>query len=355
VDFAAERAQQVMGKAPVVGETFQTGSTRWQVGKVGQDTVTMQIEVDKGSIAFEKLAVGTDGRATLTITHPGQPPQTMGLRQLPAGAGRLLVDDTPLSSTVYRFRLGQGPTAPEVEVAIPNRTNGKPDSNLIKDIQEMLANLPKEHADAQGYIRINRNDNVMDLYWRQIGQFGTSGKSAATAGPGSITPSGHTARVTDFYPTSTSSTTRFSERLNTFWHETGHHIARKLWGRPDAVPAQEWVRVMNADAKFVSDYAQSNAAEDFAEVVAAYLQSDAGRLDASLRSQFQHRFELLDRVFGVDSHLAEVHAAMQQSMRRLRIGIVGTAGASATGLVLLDRSRRHSQPPTQTAAVSNMP
>lgn len=83
------------------------------------------------------------------------------------------------------------------------------------------------------------------------------------------------------------------------WHEGSHNLARKLFG--SSKPNDLWIDRAKKDNVFMSNYAQENFAEDFAETVSYYVYYQAGILDPSIYVKFKNRFDYLNtEIFGVD-------------------------------------------------------
>jgi hypothetical protein len=86
----------------------------------------------------------------------------------------------------------------------------------------------------------------------------------------------------------------------TMLHEHAHVIAGQIYNNKSMLPDGTWQHAVQKDMQqggSVTGYAQVDSAEDFAETVALYLESDGGLLDPTLRERYPHRFEALDQIF----------------------------------------------------------
>ncbi len=78
-------------------------------------------------------------------------------------------------------------------------------------------------------------------------------------------------------------------------HEFGHLIASQVFG--STTPNNRYSNNASRDRFSVSEYGNNSWAEDFAEGIEAYLRTNAGQLNSTLRSQLTNRFSFFDDVF----------------------------------------------------------
>lgn len=90
----------------------------------------------------------------------------------------------------------------------------------------------------------------------------------------------------------------FSGVAKTFWHEQGHAYFANIINKGEF--ANNWVKAVNKDGKFVTEYAKTNFEEDFCETIAHYILYDGGVKKNSLRGNFKARFEILDEIFNAN-------------------------------------------------------
>jgi hypothetical protein len=90
----------------------------------------------------------------------------------------------------------------------------------------------------------------------------------------------------------------FSGVAKTFWHEQGHAYFANIINKGEF--ASNWVKAINKDGKFVTEYAKTNFEEDFCETIAHYILYDGGVKKNSLRGNFKARFEILDEIFNAN-------------------------------------------------------
>jgi hypothetical protein len=87
-------------------------------------------------------------------------------------------------------------------------------------------------------------------------------------------------------------------------HETGHaYSLREVWANnPGARDA--WQHAIAADGRSVTDYGDTNAAEDFAEFMILYADVLGSPCEASARALFPNRFREMDKLFprGIPAH-----------------------------------------------------
>lgn len=197
-----------------------------------------------------------------------------------------------------------------IELYVPALSDGKPDDAALRRVTDALAALPYARLSAIQGIRVNAYDNHWDPQWRQA--YLNFTRSAATGG------SEDARRVIDFFPPGMA--TKGPGELR---HELGHLVAEQEWST--TAPPPRWEEAMRIDGAFASDYALNSRAEDFAETVRVYLETDAGVRDPALRRRFLSRFRILDEMFGAH---AEARIRLRAQVRRGAVAVtVGGAGA----------------------------
>lgn len=81
----------------------------------------------------------------------------------------------------------------------------------------------------------------------------------------------------------------------TLLHESAHILSERLWGDDLKAPAwRRWMAAMDKDGAAVSDYADTDPEEDFAETFALYHYAQEHPQGARWAEQFAHRFALMD-------------------------------------------------------------
>jgi hypothetical protein len=83
----------------------------------------------------------------------------------------------------------------------------------------------------------------------------------------------------------------------TLIHEVGHVVASSLLGPTDDPTWREWKQARARDNAVVSDYADTDWGEDFAETYSAWVAARGTPFEASVRARFENTFAILDRLF----------------------------------------------------------
>ena len=198
------------------------------------------------------------------------------------------------------------------------------DFSELDRIRDYLARTPLSEVDAIEMIRLNDAAYVNDAYFQV--KFGNPNHiSPASAGRDHL---GSDKRLVDFYIDRNGQSLSLS--LQYFLHEFAHLAAIKRYG--SSTPPRRWRKAMKKDGRAVSDYAENNDAEDWAESVMTYL--IAGR-NATNRQHYKHRFEELDNFFaenpGARDDLLTAYAGILK-----KAGIV--LAVTATGTYLINRA-----------------
>ncbi len=230
--------------------------------------------------------------------------------------GRSTPTDFPASSTKktggdmvrmnanhYDLQFESGGSRHSVRVIIPAAKNGSADGRMLEKIKSVVAQLPADAVKDVDKITVNPYRNKWDEYWEK--EYKTKNfKSAATAGE----RLGE--RVIDIYPAGHKFTPP-SMVANTMQHELGHIVAVRKYG--ETKPNAEWLKAIEADKRKVSDYGNNSHAEDFAEAMRIYLETDGGARKPELLRKYAGRFKILDEIMNVDV------SARQQIAEELRV------------------------------------
>lgn len=195
---------------------------------------------------------------------PFRKPPIVKLVEFPSNAGSF-------SSSVHSLHIGEK----VIDLVIPSN---KGLDRVLEGLTQAVLNLPFRHLELVKTIRVNPYEN---RYFQER-VFGS-------------TTDNHP--MIDLFPLSFdhfSNNLPFGVRL--LRHEFGHLIATKIFGR--STPNKDYISEAQRDGIGVSEYGNTNWAEDFAETIETYLRLNAGNLDSHVRHQLRNRFEFLDRVFG---------------------------------------------------------
>jgi hypothetical protein len=238
-------------------------------------------------------------------------------------------NNSPVIGVTARYEVPfRGGTTP-VTIRYPKSANPLTNRRLRSMADDLIAHLPAEHADAQSLILI------------ESGKFHVGTMAQATTSTEGLTE----VRVAKMFDSATKSS--FLKRLETFWHETGHTIALKLWNSKFQ-PSAEWARAVVLDGRFITGYSmhqyglrgmnKNELAEDFAESVSAYLSTDGGRTNPELRQQFSARFSVLDRIFAVPSNQEMLRTTLTSNASRKRIAFSTVAlSGGVTAIVITEQ------------------
>ena len=121
---------------------------------------------------------------------------------------------------------------------------------------DFFSAMPAKLRDATDQVVLTAQANKYDAYWG--GKYDLPGfESAATGGDGGITI--YNGRAASMYVLA---------------HESGHNLAKKLWGDTFPPPDSDFAVAAAGESK-VSEYARSSTAEGFAEAVRVYVESPA--------------------------------------------------------------------------------
>jgi len=248
----------------------------------------------------------------IAITEPGKPVKSYEHDSITLPNGKIVqkfYDTSPVEANILTFEVKGRDGVHEVRVKLPQLT-GESLENHKEIIKKILAALPKTHADAQGVILVPGGEYYVSKNVAGLSYNDKFDEKRAISFIGSIE-----SRPLD-------------KLLKTFWHETGHSLALKLWN--SHLPSNEWLRAMSLDGNFVSGYAMKNPAEDFAESIAAYFMTNAGTSDKALREKFSSRFQVLDKIFQVEVNAKLADSLLKQNLKKYSLGMIPIATASST-------------------------
>ena len=117
-------------------------------------------------------------------------------------------------------------------------------------------------------------------------------------------------------------------------HKLGHVMAYHRYG--ELTSDQRWHDAIAQDNESVSQYGDVNMAEDFAEAMRVYLETNAGLNHPDIAKKYSHRFAILDEVVGLDSserkRISERNHLFEKQIQEVnylfrQLGIVDNNGA----------------------------
>lgn len=192
------------------------------------------------------------------------------------------------SAYKFKIHLPTGHWEHEIGVIVPNYQDQNAIEQIKNGVVQSLMELPQQNIEATSLVRVNGTASSMDSIWQvEHAKVGFT-NAAASAGGGLI----------DLYPTTIGNFYQVTaEGMRVMRHEHGHNIAHKFWG--STKPPADWIAAARSDTYSVSHYGNQNWDEDFAEAIEFYLRAKAGTLDPNLRKSLIHRFQYLDRLFGL--------------------------------------------------------
>jgi hypothetical protein len=158
-----------------------------------------------------------------------------------------------------------------------------------KKLTKALGALNKPLLENLDTVVINDAPNPRDSYWQT--QFGDpTFTSGATGGTDRI----------DFYPSVAGSDQKFFD--STMIHESSHVLHKDIITNVDPDFNTKWDTAMIADGKSVSDYADNNLTEDFAESSTAYRISKNTPCEDKFKSLYPERYKLLEKAYYNKNH-----------------------------------------------------
>jgi hypothetical protein len=246
-------------------------------------------------------------------TPNGKIPLIIKPRFVPSQSGKselTFFDESSVETISLKYLIKDGEKNHEINLQFPDQKNDRSNKRLKNIADELMASLPLNQADSSGLILLENGED----YLKMANAYAHNDKDTRK-----ISLLGNHLEQP------------ISRTVDTFWHETGHSIALKLWNS-DYLPSIEWERAMSLDGRFVSGYAMTNKLEDFAETVKAYIKTDGGRLNPKLREIYSSRFMLLDRVFAVSSDSLKLEEIIAKKKRELGIGASAIVVGGVSGV-----------------------
>ena len=117
-------------------------------------------------------------------------------------------------------------------------------------------------------------------------------------------------------------------------HELGHVLHIRRFGTSD--PGKNWLRAIKRDGTSVSDYGDTDPAEDFAEAMRVYIQTDGGTKDPQAMKDFASRFEIIDKLMKKNKReRASLFDKFQKALALRGVALVAHAG-TLTHVVVKD-------------------
>ncbi|CAB3788192.1 hypothetical protein LMG28688_02638 [Paraburkholderia caffeinitolerans] len=151
-------------------------------------------------------------------------------------------------------------------------------------IAKSLETIPSRQLQNLSNVSVNPEANPQDALWQKIYNK-PDFLSAATA---SIN------QGIAFYPWRGWTTIPQQYIDSTMLHETGHLWSEALWA--DQTKKQQWLDAIASDGRAPSDYARSNANEDFAETSNMYWSSKGTPCEAEGRKRYPARYAYFDSI-----------------------------------------------------------
>jgi hypothetical protein len=158
--------------------------------------------------------------------------------------------------------------------------------HTVQEAADAARYLPKKNREAMKRIQLNPIENPEDPHW--AAEYKTPGfHSYMTAGADG---------VMTIYPNAKKEQPGTNYMRGTMIHESGHTMSYKNWGE-DTKKGKwaDWKRAMDSDRHTVSQYAQSDIAEDVAETVTAYGSTKGTPMFAEYKAIVPARFAMLEK------------------------------------------------------------
>ncbi|MDE2291831.1 MAG: hypothetical protein KGL53_07090, partial [Elusimicrobia bacterium] len=160
----------------------------------------------------------------------------------------------------------------------------------VGQVADAVGHLPQESRQQFRQVVVNTVQNPDDAYWAKAYKM-KDFRSYMTSGA---------AGVTEIYPADSAHRLAGTEYMRiSLLHESGHIYSDSHWGgdpNADTPGWTAWRAAEKADGGYVSRYATSSPAEDFAETFAAYFSTKGTPRFAAYRAKAPHRFAILDAV-----------------------------------------------------------
>lgn len=129
-------------------------------------------------------------------------------------------------------------------------------------------------------------------------------------------------------------------RLNLLYQNPKDILAAKKYG--DTEPSGAYMRAKEKDNSKVSAYGEKAPAEDFAEAVRVYVETDGGTKNPAKLEKFRNRFQEIDSLMKVPiERRAEIVKIWKENLAKRRIQ---TATTSA-GLMVINGNQAYVQEP----------
>lgn len=208
-------------------------------------------------------------------------------------------------------------TTLKIRITVPAKANGTPNTKLLDKVVDSLSRMPEGSLDDLRTIVVNPRASVQEGDWRD-------GETAASAARGRISlfPRGY-----DLVP---------SKRMaSTMRHELGHIVAEAKFG--SATPDAKWLKAIESDGVKVSTYGETSTAEDFAEAMRVYMDTDGGVTNPAALQRFAGRFKILDEIMATDVQMrARIMSELKKRSRARGISwALAAGGAGGASLAIL--------------------
>ena len=198
----------------------------------------------------------------------------------------------------YKLFFSHQGAAEELNFVIPALEGNASDLRALFKLEELLTELPTQILREVDYLVVNPTPYKREKeYIEKLKYLPHPSHKAEEHGLGATTGVNSLVKVhiNLYYP-------RISENelaplLSLFYHELGHILANKYYGR--WTPDERWREARRAD-KFVVRYGANSLSEDFAETFRYYVISEGGLYLPRPREVFPRRFALLDEILEVD-------------------------------------------------------
>ena len=277
------------------------------------------------SDAYSKHIREQDKQASLGQNEPAR--DTHLIRRVPDSAiTQTLVDNTqaldyphsdskqvPSNEYLLEIDLGEG-RSHKIKVLVPDQLpDGMSSKEAIKRVREAVQEMPAEYLHTLKEVRINPQPYKKDLPG-EAPSYATAGNGIIDVYPSLLQPMMDIGSIMQPNPQQGLNIDRSRNVFReTMLHELAHLIADDLSqqgtfrvtaaDRKRMSPDGNYEAALQADAALtgqaghVTAYAKTDLREEFAETVAAYLESDGGMLNPALREKYPHRFRYLDNIF----------------------------------------------------------
>lgn len=177
-----------------------------------------------------------------------------------------------------------GRTIPVYLPKNPDTSSGQLPS--IDDVARTLAAMPAANRALVNEVHVNDQRSPDDAEWaRRFGN--TDHRAYMSAGADG---------TLNIFPTA--GAVSDSSMTTAMVHETGHFLAARIFGGDGDPRWEAWKRAMEADGMTTTRYGRNSPNEDFAEMMAFYVQVRGTPQEAELRRLYPARFAVLDEYLG---------------------------------------------------------